>query len=232
MSKNNEVEIAGHITVKPKLVVNAEDCGKRVYEMTLTRTRPSKTEDTYIVQFPGRAIKPGKMMEDFTEGAEVLVCGEIRSENISEPQPGETGTKVYIYADTIGTNDEATENQNKVRLCGNICKQPRFRKTNRRTADGKRVSVASIMVAVNTPNNTSYIPCKCFGWRALSASTMKIGDYVELCGRFQSRDYKKRIPEQSVPYLHTVHEVCVTEIKGDGDKVEEMESEGRMDNEK
>lgn len=232
MSKNNEVEIAGHITAAPRLVLDAEDLAKREYEAKLTRIRPSKTKDTYIVRFPGRAIEPGKMMEDFAEGVEVLVCGEIRTENVREPKPGETGTKVYIYADTIVVNNEPTENQNSVKLCGNICKPPRFRKSNRRKENGKRVSVASIIVAVNTPNNTSYIPCKCFDWMAITASTLKIGDYVELCGRFQSRDYKKRISEQSVPYLHTVHEVCVTELKGDSDKAEEMGTEWGMDNEK
>lgn len=226
MSKNNEVEIAGRITEKPKLIVDADDGAKREYEMTLTRMRPSKTEDTYTVRFPGRAIQPGKMLEDFAEDVEVLACGEIRSENVSDPQPGETGTKVYIYADTIVVNDEPTENQNSVKLCGNICLLPRFRKTNRRTDNGRRMNVTSIIVAVNTPNNTSYIPCKCFGWMALSASTLKIGDYVEVCGRFQSRDYKKRIPDRSVPYLQTVHEVCVTKLEGCGDKGNKVEAEG------
>lgn len=232
MSKNNEIEIAGRITERPRLTVDAEDGAKREYEMKLIRMRPSKTEDTYTVRFHGRAIEPGKMMEDFAEGVEVLACGEIRSENVREPKPGETGTKVYIYADTIVVNDDSTENQNSVRICGNICKPPRFRKTNRRTDRGRQMDVASIIVAVNTQNNTSYIPCKCFGWMAISASTLKIGDYVELCGRFQSRDYKKRISEKSVPYLHTVNEVCVTKLEGCGDKEKKVGAEGRLDSDK
>ncbi|MCM1217252.1 MAG: single-stranded DNA-binding protein [Lachnospiraceae bacterium] len=231
MSRNNTIGIVGHIKTPPELIVEAADWTREVYETTLTRTRPSETEDTYILQFDGRAAGSKEMLEKITAGAEVLVGGEIRSENVHDPKPEESRVKVYIYAEVIAVNDPPVNDQNEVTICGNICKPPRFRSTRRRTQRGKRVAATSIMVAVNSPTGTNYIPCVCFGWQAFKANTLEVGDYVEIYGRFQSRDYKKRIEGRKLPYLSTVYEVCAIKFKGESakDKDTKPDKEGRAD---
>lgn len=55
MSRNNTIGIVGEITTQPELIVDAADWARKVYEVELTRTRPSETKDTYILQYDGRA---------------------------------------------------------------------------------------------------------------------------------------------------------------------------------
>ncbi len=225
MSRNNTIGIVGIIKTPPELIVEAADWKRKVYEATLTRTRPSETEDTFILQFDGRAAGSKEMLEKITEGAEVLVGGEIRSENVHDPKPEENRVKIYIFAEVIAVNDPPVNDQNEVAIYGNICAPPRLRLTRRRTKRGKRMAATSIMVAVNSPTGTNYIPCVCFDWQAFSANTLKIGDYVEIYGRFQSRDYKKRIEGRKLPFLCTVYEVCAVKLKSERAKGGETEPE-------
>lgn len=215
MNRNNTIGIVGHITAPPELIIDATDWARRVYETTLTRTRPSDTEDTYILQFDGKAAGSEEMLAKITEGAEVLIGGEIRSENAHDPKPEENRVKIYIHAEVIAVNDPPVNDQNEVKICGKICKPPRIRKTGRRTKDGKKVTAANIIVAVNTPTNTSYIPCVCWGWDAYKANTLKVGDYVEIYGRFQSRTFKKRIAGRGLPFLCIAYEVSAIELKAE-----------------
>ena len=216
MKRNNTIGIVGEITTPTELIVDAEDWARKVYETKLKRTRPSGIQDTFILQFDGHAAGTEEMLDNIKEGVEVMVGGEIRSENVSNPKPEENRVKVFIYAEIIAVNNPPVKDQNEAQICGRICKPPRFRSTRRRSAKGKRVAVASIVVAVNSPSGTNYIPCVCFGWQAFRANLLKVGDYVEIYGRFQSRDYKKRIEGRGIPYLCTVYEVCAFRFKGEG----------------
>ena len=181
--RKNTIGIVGVIAASVELIVNAADWKRKVYETKLTRERPSGKEDIYILQFDGYAAGTEETVNKIAEGAKVIVGGEIRTENVRDPQPEENSVKVFIYAEVIAINDPPAEEQNEVRICGKICKPPRFRATCRRTANGKKLSVASITVAVNTPGSTSYIPCVCYGWNALRANLLKVGDYVEIYGQ-------------------------------------------------
>ena len=78
MSRNNTIGIVGEITAPPELIVDAADWARKVYEVELTRMRPSGTEDTYILQYDGRAAGSKEMLERITEGAEIFCGGEIR----------------------------------------------------------------------------------------------------------------------------------------------------------
>lgn len=218
MSRNNTIGIVGRITTPPQLVLDAKDWERRVYETTLTRTRPSGKEDTFILQFSGRAAYEEKAIEKLTVGTEVLVGGEIKTENVRDPRPEENRVKVYIHAEIIAINDPPAKNQNQVKICGYLCKAPKFKEAQRRASKRRQVETASIIVAVNSLTGPNYIPCVCFGWEALAASTLKIGDYVEIYGRFQSRERKKRVEGRKPPYLCTVYEVCTVRLKSDSAK--------------
>lgn len=233
MRRRNTIGIVGHIKTKPELIVDAADWERKVYETTLTRMRPSGTEDTFILQFDGRAAGSEEMMEKIKEGTEVLVGGEIRSKNIHNPKPEENRVKIYIYAEVIAVNDPPVKNQNEVTIRGRVCKPPKFRTTRRRTEKGKRVAATSIMIAANSASGANYIPCVCFGWQAFFANQLQTGDYVEVYGRFQSREYKTRIEGRELPYLKTVYEVCAIKLyvvefgnKDEEDRKKEAEKKG------
>lgn len=213
MSRNDTIGIVGRITSAPKLVADASDSGNRVYEAKLTRKRRSDTEDTYIVQFEARAAGDVGGVGKITEGVEVLIGGEIRTENVKNPCPEESRVKIYIFAQVIAVNMPKADDQNEVKICGYVCKKPVFRKTKRKIAKGKNVVTTNFMVAVTTPTGTNYIPCVCWNWMAYSACTLSVGDYVEIYGRLQSRRYKKEIEGKEVPYIRTAYEVSVTELE-------------------
>ena len=215
MSRNNTIGIVGEITALPELIVDAADWARKVYEVELTRTRPSGTEDTYILQYDGRAAGSKEMLERITEGAEIFCGGEIRSENVHDPKPEENRVKVFIFAEMIAVNDPPVEDQNEVTICGNICKPPSGRETKRRTRKGRRVTVTRLVVAVNTPTGAYYVPCVCWNEQVEKADDLKVGDYVEIYGRFQSRNFKKRIQGRKLPYLSTSYEVSVVKLEAE-----------------
>ncbi len=213
MSRNNTIGITGVVETPPRLVVDAADWKKKVYETTLVRKRPSETEDTYILQFDGRAAGTEEMIQRITEGTKVLVGGEIRTENLHNPLPEENSVKIYIYAEIISVNDPPADDQNEVKICGHICKPPLSRKRSRQKSTSKKIDITNVLIAVKTPTGTSYVPCVCFDKQALVAKEMKTGDYIEVYGRFHARGYKKRIKGHDVPFLRTTYEVYAIEIE-------------------
>lgn len=76
---------------------------------------------------------------------------------------------------------------------------------------GKGIHITDIMIAVKGKKNVSFIPCICWQNVADAAGKLKKGTYVEVEGRFQSREYKRAI-EGSVPYLMTAYEVSVAQL--------------------
>ena len=70
------------------------------------------------------------------------------------------------------------------------CKPPSYRTT----PFGREI--ADLMLAVNRSYGKSdYIPCITWGRTARYAANLKIGDRVQLVGRFQSRAYQKQLPD-------------------------------------
>ncbi|MBD5498039.1 MAG: single-stranded DNA-binding protein [Lachnospiraceae bacterium] len=228
MKRKDTIGIVGRIAARPKLVIDAEDWAQKVYETVLTRKRHSGTEDTFVLQFNGRAAGSVDMLEKITEGTEVLVGGEIRTQNVYEPKPEESSVKIYIYAEVIRENIPSVKDQNEVELSGTICKEPHIKTVRSRTRDGKRLACANIMVAVNAQSGTYYIPCVCWDWAAYSAKLMKVGECVKIFGRLQSRNYKKWVKGKEIPFLRTTYEVCVINLES-MDRKQEKEGAGNED---
>lgn len=227
MKRNNTIGIVGEVSAPPKLVVDAADWGRKVYETKLRRVRPSGTDDIFILQFNGHAAGTEEMLGKIKEGVEVIIGGEIRSENVGNPKPEENRVKFFIYAEAITVNSPPVSDQNEACICGHICQPTRFRQVRGRFVKGKKVAVASIIVAVNSHSGANYIPCVCFGWMAFRARQLKVGDYVEVYGRFQSREYKKKIEGRQAPYLCTAYEVCALKLEsGKGEDAEAKQEMG------
>ncbi len=181
MERSNTIGIVGTITDKPYLILNASEWRKRLYETKLERVRPSGAKDIFILRFDGSAAGTEKKIEEIVKGVEVMIGGEIRTENVYDPRPEENRVKVYIYAEMIAVNDPPVDDQNEVTIRGNICRPPYYRQTRSRTVKGKRRTVTNLIVAVNSNKGANYIPCVCFGWQAFLANALEVGDYV-LCG--------------------------------------------------
>lgn len=212
MSRNNTIGIVGTITEKPHLILDATDWKRKVFETKIKRTRPSGAEDEAILQYSGQAAGSKEMLDKITEGAEVFVGGEIRTQNIKKPKSTQSRVKIYIFAELIGVNDPPVEDQNEVKICGHICREPRTRNANKRAGHKKAIPVTDIIVAVNNPAGSHYIPCVCWQNVAEVAAQLEVGTYVEIYGRLQSRQFKKYIKDKPAPYLMTAYEVSVIEM--------------------
>lgn len=225
MKRKDTIGIVGRIAAPPKLVIDAANWEDKVYETILTRKRRSGVEDTYILQFSGHSAGSGDLMAKIAEGTEVLVGGEIRTENVNKPKSEENRVKIYIYAEVIKENIPKVKDQNEVELKGTICKEPYIKVARSRARDGKRLACASIMVAVNTQSGTYYIPCVCWDWAAYAAKLMRVGERVKIFGSFQSRKFKKKVEEREIPFLYTTYEVRIINLESMDRKQEGVKNE-------
>lgn len=215
--RENTVGIVGIIADTPKAILKAPDWRKEIYETVLTVPRRSGNEDQLILQYSAAVAGTKKQLAKFKKGAEVLIGGRVRTQNVFDRKPTAPSVKIYIEAEVMAINDPAAEQQNEVALKGNVCKEPMLRTTS------KGIHVVSLMVAVsNGKSKADFIPCICWGKVADAAAALKKGTYVEVLGRMQSREFKKYIDD--VPNLMTAYEVTVAQLGVDAEGLELPES--------
>ena len=216
MTEGNKIGIVGTIQETPRLILDAPEFERKIYETKIAAPRRSGTEDILILRYSGKAAGKKKDAERLKKGTRVIVAGEIRTENEREIVPTQPSVKIFIFADGIAEATEHTESQNEVRLCGHICKDPRaraIRNKKTREEDKEPLHITDLMVAVEgSGRNPNYIPCICWQNVADAAADLKKGMYVEIEGRFQSREYQKTIEEGGVPFLMTAYEVSVVQM--------------------
>ncbi len=214
MAKKNIIKITGVIKDTPKMTLNAVEFEKKTFETRITAERRSGAEDTLILVFSGEAVGTKKTLDKMKQGAAVMVTGEVRTVNVKEIKNNTPTVKIFVEATKVEPIEQIETRINEVKLKGKICKDPRIRQT------PKGVHVADLMVAVNSKKGVNFIPCICWQNVADAAEKIEKGMYVEIEGRFQSREYKKQI-EGSVPYLMTAYEVSITQLGIDfGDQTE------------
>lgn len=209
MDRNNTIGIVGIIAEKPYLILDALEWENKVFETKLKRMRPSGIYDEFVLRFTEGALGEKDSIESIANGVEVLVIGEVRNENVPNPTPTENRVKIFIYAEVVAVNNSPVEQQNKVYIRGNICIMPSLRHIRK---GKKEIAITNIIVAVNSQGNSYYIPCVCWRGDAEVAAQLKVGTYVGIAGRLQSRKFKKIIKGNPVAYLMTTYEISVTEL--------------------
>lgn len=158
--------------------------GEQFYVTTLRVPRLSGAEDYLPITLSERLLIDAPI----TNGSTICIEGQLRSYN----KVIEGSGRLLITAFTQRLLDCETdeENPNRVQLTGALCKAPSYRTT----PFGREI--ADLMLAVNRSYGKSdYIPCITWGRTARYASNLKIGDKVQLVGRFQSRAYQKQLPD-------------------------------------
>ena len=96
---------------------------------------------------------------------------------------------------------------NQIFLDGYICKTPIYR----RTPLGREIS--DMLLAVNRPYGKSdYIPCICWGRNARFTSGFEVGGHVQIWGRIQSREYVKKLDDDTTE-KRVAYEVSVSKLE-------------------
>ena len=176
----NAVTLHGQVETAP--VVSHENHGETFYVFVLVVCRLSGTPDRLNV-LVSRTLLEQCLLE---QGDEVTVEGEVRSFNNRSGQ----GSRLIITVYAKSVVRQPGEDDNRLRLCGTLCKPPVFR----RTPLGR--DICDMMLAVNRRyGRADYLPCIAWGTLAHRCAGLEVGDRVQLEGRLQSRTYTKRIGE-------------------------------------
>ncbi len=195
--QSNNVTLSGKITDLPTF--SHEVYGEKFYEMTLAVKRLSDVDDFIPVLISERLLDSTLIALD----SAVTVVGQFRSYN--KLVGNKSKLVLTVFARDIYPLDEQV-NPNFIQLQGFVCKPPVFRTTpfNREIAD--------LLIAVNRQYNKSdYIPCITWGRNARFCKSLPVGEQVLVVGRIQSRQYQKKLDEDTVVTL-TAYEVSVSKI--------------------
>lgn len=197
--ENNQVTIIGKVV--SEFLFSHEVFGEAFYLMDVRVGRLSESADTIPILISERLID---VSNDY-RGSFVCISGQMRSYNRHE----ENRSKLIltVFAREIEIFDAEMENENQIFLDGYICKAPSYRKT----PLGREIS--DMLVAVNRPYGKSdYIPCICWGRNARFSSLLNVGYHIQVHGRIQSREYKKKISDDEFEY-RVAYEVSVSKME-------------------
>lgn len=193
----NSIHLRGHVC--QPLQFGHELFGEQFFVTTLRVPRLSGAEDFLPVTLSERLL----IDEPIAAGSVLCLDGQLRSYN--KVVEGSGRLLITAFAQRL-LPEEDDKNPNRVQLTGALCKAPSYRTT----PFGREI--ADLMLAVNRSYGKSdYIPCITWGRTARYAANLKIGDKVQLVGRFQSRNYQKQLPDGTV--LNKVaYEVSVSRL--------------------
>lgn len=196
---NNSAEIWGR--VGEDFDFSHEIYGEKFYIFTLDVPRLSGTFDRIKVMISERLAMPGEL-----EPGDVLkVIGQFRSYNSFEN--GTNRLILTLFARDIIKDAPEEDNPNTIYLNGYICKDPVYRTT----PFGREIT--DMLLAVNrTYNKSDYIPVIAWGRNARFCQGLSVGENVKVWGRIQSRDYQKKLDDDTV-ITKTAYEVSVSKLE-------------------
>lgn len=150
---------------------------------TVSIVRESGTADYLPVVMAERCLQ--KVSPADLQGKRVTAYGEIRTYTDAEAEAG-SRHRVVVWITSI-REDTQTHDKQHVTLTGAICKKP----INRLTPGGREI--CELMIANNFPGGANYIPVICWGHTARKMASANVSDIVLVEGRFQSRQYEKKL---------------------------------------
>lgn len=189
----NKATLAGKIV---DIGFSHEFKGEKFYKAILEVVRNSGNTDKLPCIIPD-VLSKGLEAGDFT-----TFFGEIRTRNYY----GDDGKKhldVHMFVQDV---TEFTVYLNTVELEGFICKEPIYRET------PLSRQICDVLVAVNRRHGKSdYIPSISWGRDSLRVGMMQVGDKISIHGRFQSREYEKRVNDEY--QTKTAYELSVAKVE-------------------
>lgn len=198
----NKIVLAGTVVDEPTF--SHEVYGEKFYHFCLSSSRQSGTQDVLP------CVVSEILKKDIKAGAEVKVCGNIRTRNVYENDKSHLEITVFVKEVLSYEEDE-----NNVELDGFICKEPAYRET----PLGRQVT--DLLIASNRSYGKSdYIPAIAWGRMAIKSSEFEVATKVKVFGRFQSREYVKRL-DDGTEQTRVAYELSANRV----DAVEESEGE-------
>ena len=199
--ENNQVTIMGQVA--SEFEFSHEVFGEGFYIVEVLVKRLSNSCDRIPLMVSERLID---VTQDYT-GEFIMASGQFRSYNRHEEQKNRLVLSVFVREISFMEEEPDGSKTNSILLDGYICKEPIYRKT----PLGREI--ADLLLAVNRPYGKSdYIPCICWGRNARFASGFQVGERCELWGRIQSREYMKKLDEETLE-KRIAYEVSVSKLE-------------------
>ncbi|MCD7746031.1 MAG: single-stranded DNA-binding protein [Lachnospiraceae bacterium] len=199
--ENNQVSIMGKII--SGFSFSHEVFGEGFYMVDISVQRLSDSTDIIPVMISERLID---ITKDY-QGSYIQVFGQFRSYNRHEEKRNRLVLSVFAREASFVEEVSDKVKSNQIYLDGYICKTPVYR----RTPLGREI--ADMLLAVNRPYGKSdYIPCICWGRNARFASGFEVGGHVQIWGRIQSREYVKKLDEETAQ-RRIAYEVSVSKLE-------------------
>lgn len=199
--ENNTVTLMGQVV--SGFTYNHQVFGEGFYTMDLAVKRLSGQVDILPVLVSERLLD---VNQDYT-GLTLQVSGQYRSYNTQKG--GKNGLYLSVFVREflfLSADLVDAHKSNTVELKGFVCKPPVYRKT----PLGREIG--DLLIAVNRPyGKCDYIPCITWGRNARYAAGFEVGAAVEIKGRIQSREYQKRLDDETVE-TRVAYEVSVSKI--------------------
>lgn len=200
---NNKINLVGTVTSEPEF--SHEIIGEGFYSFYIKCSRKSSNVDTIPVLVSDRF----PCFKDIKAGAFAEITGQIRSYNKHTEVKNKLILSVFAQSvsivEDIESATESCEYNNNAELDGYICKLPIYRTT----PQGREI--ADFILAVNRPYGKSdYIPCIAWGRNARFVGNLNVGDKIAVAGRFQSREYEKKIGDAAE--TRTAYELSTAKI--------------------
>lgn len=190
--------------VQDELEFSHEVEGEKFYKTVLQVKRKSGIIDEVPVEVSERTLG----YEFMVEGVLVGITGDVRTRNIEED--GRRKLHVCVFVDEVLPAEEDRD-VNEVGFTGTICREVHLRRKN------SGWKIADMMLAVNRTCGKKiknyYIPCIVFGRNAEYVSNLPVGTTLEIEGRFQSREYNKRLENGEGLEVKTAYEVAIRSLK-------------------
>lgn len=196
-NNKNEVQLYGTLMdIQPDVFFKDDKKFKRIY---IEVKRTSGAVDLLPV-----IVREG-LSDAFPIGGHVYIEGRYISSNKHEN--GKNHLILEIKEGIISYGNEQERDENKIILEGYLCKPPIYR----RTPSGKEICDLMIACDEYDLRRTDYIPCIAWWKEAREAANFKVGDFVKIIGRIQSRIYHKKLSGDEVE-LRTAYEVSIGRI--------------------
>lgn len=201
-AENNKIVLVG--TVEQPLCYSHRIYGENFFSLMLAVRRKSGNVDHLPVTVSERLITRSPVIGD-----RCRVEGQVRTYN--EFCDMKNHLRIIVFCREIQFSDEENKipgtDRNEVFLSGFICRTPYYR------VSPLGREICDIMLASNRIHGKSdYIPCITWGRSARFGAELGVGTAVNIKGRFQSRVYRKILPDGSSE-LRTAYEVSVIMVE-------------------
>ena len=201
---NNKVWISGEL--EDDFVYSHSFIGREYYKTRVKVKRLSGVEDFVPVVVKKSLL--ANLGDTSLKGKYIEVVGRYACHKYAGDDE-KVHFEYFVAASNINLCEKYAEDVNLVYLDGFVYREPVYRVT-----PLGRV-ITDVMVAIHKENTKGKDYCWCIAWEeyALNVKKMNIGERIQLCGRIQSREYFKRISEDSEELTKTTYEISISDIK-------------------